>query len=69
MRLRAAAIVAIVGARVVLPVMTFELTVADGGPLQIAAGVTLVGQDGVVLSGGIATGGSTRPGWTWSPIA
>jgi len=39
------------GARVVLLPATYELTVADGGRLEIAAGVTLVGQEGVVLSG------------------
>jgi len=43
--------VQIEGARVVLPAATYELTIVNGGTLQIAAGVTLVGQEGVLLSG------------------
>ena len=41
----------IAGARVVLPPATYELTEEGGGALEISAGVTLVGQKGVVLSG------------------
>ena len=38
-------------ARIVLPATTYALTEANGGQLEIADGVTLVGQEGVVLSG------------------
>ena len=53
--IRSALQVGIEGARVVLPAAEYALTGraghANGGPLAIAAGVTLVGQEGVVLSG------------------
>ena len=42
--------VGLAGARVVLPAAVYEL-IAVGGQLMIAAGVTLVGQEGVALAG------------------
>jgi len=41
-------------ARVVLPKGEYKLSGENGGRLEIAAGVTLVGQEGAVLLGNLA---------------